>query len=482
LSNFRTPKDTLLLGLVGTIISALALCMRDELSQTMILVLCVSALLVSILALYTEYWNPAFVLRFILLGAPGIIPSLFLLFSARGTQVMTYALKLQTPELAMYVLILSCLALNAHVVGWSFGILSAVLLPKNIFQGLKVPVLDNNFQLQGLRFFSFSLISIFAGTAMSMALGPFIWDASYTAQGSTPLLGLGSINFFIATSVLGMMTLLIVEKRLRRPLHIFLFIAVFTYSLMFCMLFRGMRAEFVGVLFSMFCTYSVYKQKRWSGFHILGGACVGYLFIYTWGAYRAAAASGFSLLDSFEYINRKVIATNDSGNTLYQLGTFGDIGATIFDAIKLIETKTVTLIQGKTYLDFILRTPPEFLYPDRPRDTSYLFFETATKYGGGISEIAEAYFNFSDMGCFIIPFIISSLIGFVFQKVSQNKNYFGLLLFAVIVAAIFRGTMYQSFVFYRSFTVMIFLYFVIEFFWKTILKIKPNLHEMDLKV
>lgn len=111
----------------------------------------------------------------------------------------------------------------------------------------------------------------------------------------------------------------------------------------------------------------------------------------------------------------------------------------------------IDLYYGSSYFDFLLRTPPQFIYPDRPKELSWIYLDYGMTTGGGFYELAEAYLNFGLIGVFIIPTIISFILSFSYKMFLMNKYsvYHSIVFFALIVSFM-RGELYQSFVFYKG--------------------------------
>ena len=58
---------------------------------------------------------------------------------------------------------------------------------------------------------------------------------------------------------------------------------------------------------------------------------------------------------------------------IVRFGTVSPISTTFANTVWLVDSKTIDLTLGKSYFEYILRTPPEFLYPNRPIDYSWIF-------------------------------------------------------------------------------------------------------------
>jgi hypothetical protein len=421
-----------------------------------------------LLTLPLEQWSPMYVLRFFLLAGSGFIPSALLFFVAEGSMVMNYAIPLQSRPMAGYVLLLAVLALAGNAMGWRMG--------TAFFQrhALRVPLIDDAFSEERKSFYSvcFCIFAFISATLLSLSLGPFVWEASYSQQSSAQLFGMQAYNLLCTLSLLVLLAINVTD-RFRSLKSVLTLASISLYALFFSMLFRGMRAEVVGTVFGSFVMLCAFYRKKVSGLIVVGALSGGMLFVYLWGTYRATAASGFGLSDAFSFMTQRAVSYDDFGNYIYQTGTFGDISATLYNAVALVQSQAVELLHGKSYWDFIPRTLPVFLYPDRPRDLSFVFYEMDRPYGGGIFELAEAYLNFGSVGCFIVPLAISLVLGGLYQMAWLKPTLLRLVICAVFAGSIFRGTLYQSFVFYRAVTVVAVFILGVEIFYR-LLRRKPN--------
>jgi hypothetical protein len=92
------------------------------------------------------------------------------------------------------------------------------------------------------------------------------------------------------------------------------------------------------------------------------------------------------------------------------MGTISPIATTFSNTVWLIQNNVINYSFGQSYWEWILRIPPEVLYPNRPVDYAWMFQEYGLLAGGGFFELAEVYMNFGLIGALIIPGIISFLM------------------------------------------------------------------------
>jgi hypothetical protein len=142
-------------------------------------------------------------------------------------------------------------------------------------------------------------------------------------------------------------------------------------------------------------------------------------------------------------------------------GTVSPISTTFANTVWLVDNGKLELALGRSYWEFILRTPPEFLYPDRPKDYAWLFEEFGLLAGGGFFELGEAYMNFGLLGTLVAPGVLSFLMAKTFYNVIARQTVLSYFLLFTFLGVFLRGTWYQTFAFYRGFWTAIILYWAI---------------------
>jgi hypothetical protein len=153
------------------------------------------------------------------------------------------------------------------------------------------------------------------------------------------------------------------------------------------------------------------------------------------------------------------------GDTI-SFDAFSGIATTFANIIYAKAIGLVSVLHGRTYWEYILRTPPEFLYPGRPQDYSLIFKDWNLSSGGGFFELAEAYLNFGSIGALLIPFIISFFISRVFYGAIRKKSLVSIFALFGILSVFLRGALYQTFAFYRGQLVAAVVLFILLSFVK----------------
>lgn len=148
------------------------------------------------------------------------------------------------------------------------------------------------------------------------------------------------------------------------------------------------------------------------------------------------------------------------GMEIYSFDAISPTATTLANVIHLIQSGTLDFYYGKSYLEFIPRTPPQLLYPGRPVDLSWMFPDYGLSAAGGIFELAEGYLNFGLFGAFFIPLIIAFLISRTYWQAFYNQSLWRYFLLFSFLPIWMRGVFNQTFAYYKAFVTSIILYFL----------------------
>ncbi len=156
---------------------------------------------------------------------------------------------------------------------------------------------------------------------------------------------------------------------------------------------------------------------------------------------------------------------NDSyGHKMLYFETGNMMLGGFYSAIVQVKDNITGYLFGKSYLNYLALSPPAFLGLPRPLGLAWLTAingETMTQ--GGIFEVAEAYWNFGLVGCFLVSFFISYTFGWLLKRGLKYNNYFFLVWYLVAGFMGFRAVWYQNFSYFRIMTVMLVVYFITVF-------------------
>ncbi|AJE03039.1 hypothetical protein GPICK_06370 [Geobacter pickeringii] len=270
--------------------------------------------------------------------------------------------------------------------------------------------------------------------------------------------------------IIGMYSLMLSNDNIYKN-NVRFFILVSVYTLISCMFLRGMRLEVFAAGIAIYIGFSMNKGLKIKPLKLAVIALTLYFFAQTWGVLRSISGTGLTIEDALSNAFR--FAKDDGAAIYFQLGTFADIASTFYNTVGLYDDGLVKPLLGSSYLEYIPRTLPEFLYPDRPKDLSGLFENVGLTSGGGFFELAEAYMNFGSLGCIIVPFAITYLIAQCYLNALRHRCVTTILLYMFVVSMFLRGIWYQTFVFYKAtITLMVIELFIAMFipFLSTLLR------------
>lgn len=387
-----------------------------------------------ILILYFLRSNLVFFLRILFLATIGYYAGLVKVINIDGA-FSPVEIAAQTPVVAIKMLGLTAIGLMGAGLGL-FVSASSLFNLRRHWVGIRFG--DN---AQPIFWISVVLVLV-AGYLSARSYGPNVFEASYASgEGEGQALGnLQSIGV-ISLVLCWMTSNELLDKKLIRFSWM-----LSVYFLVWGILIRGGRIEVLsGILAILVCVPMLHgKIFGIKLYHCVLGL-VGAAFLEVWGSLRSVLSASSASVDL-------VVSgyKNLSDDNVYHAGTISGIGTTFSNIVHMIDNNVLDFQFGGTYLDYILRTPPEFLYENRPTDPSWMFQDYGYNAIGGFFELAEAYYNFGVIGCFVVPFLISLAVGFVYKKSLQGGG-FAFFVFCAVLSVFPRGGWYQTFAFYKSF-------------------------------
>lgn len=294
---------------------------------------------------------------------------------------------------------------------------------------------------------------------ISSSTGTILDSAYGTGTEGAPAIGSASAIGGVALAVAFYCAL----RLNRRWLYLVTFVAGF-YLLIWCQIIRGLRQDVVGVVFAMVVLYFLHRTGRVEiKFKYILYVLPAMALLELWGLVR----SGLNLyldggIDTTELLDMGLGNAAVMGDVVYS-GTLGPITTTFANTVYLVQQNELDFIYGRSYLEFFLRSPPEFLYPDRPLDYATIFPQYGLSSGGGFFELAEAYLNFGLVGAFIMPLLITFVISFLYFQTKRGAGLFYVFALSSLLAIWMRGAWYQTFAYYKSFLAAALLFCAIHF-------------------
>ena len=410
-------------------------------------------------ALYLNYNNFVYQYRVLIISLVGIIPSLAIFQDGWFSRRMLYV---QTYEVAWIFSILVCTSLFSSQVGFWIA-------DKKKFKKISQDLILNDKVKFWIIFFliilSGYLISLSRGDFIIHRLGGFADRDNYIDMPVRNLQALVAIllamlffflnrNKNITTNILSHLT---------NP-YFLIFIFAIMYVVIWSQFLRGARMDPIGILIMFFVLYYSFKgQIAFLKIRYLVIAIIMILILQIWGVARNDLGQGIPI----NIILEKTFQTEwfiEGKQVMYFQGTFNNISTGVAGVIYAIENGLSNLYYGSSYVDYILRIPPESIYPERPKSLAWFTLSVLNdKHGGGFNEMAEIYLNFGIFGSLFLPGIISFVIGWSYRRHLYNPyNLWMSLPFIAILAVYTRMLIYQTFDGFKSWVTALILY---SFLW-----------------
>jgi len=373
----------------------------------------------------------------------------------------------QTVEIATLMFLLTNIALFSSEIGFL------------ISQKVKL-IKEHELYFENKLFFYFVSILLFIVTfLMVLANGNLVINGGTYANGTGISMPVNNLN--VVANILFYILILLFYKtiniyKIRNKKYLGLIIFFFFYIFFFAEFLRGVRMDALNGIFGLVILYLLYNDKPLKVTPKLFFLGI-FLFMIMQIMGMLRSALNYLTFDEIIVVIKNgfsaIMEGSRSGILFYQ-GTINDIATTFSGIIYMIQHHIINYYYGNSYLDYILRTPPKFLYPDRPESLAWIFVNHGFTSGGGFFELAEAYLNFGVMGAFIVPFVISFLLGCAYKLFVNNKYsiFYSILLFSFL-SGFMRGVLYQSFSFYKA-IVTGFIIYTILYFIMGILHIKKG--------
>lgn len=449
LTGNRIDIEVLLLVVLGAIGTAVFFFPMD--STTLAMVYIWSMLPVGLLLLSTLD-NILLVSRATLIFAVGAYPLGVKLYDP-NMYFSVYEFRTQSLEIATIMYGAVLVGVAGAIAGWRLGERASM---RSQAQQQSVPP-----SIEYLRtmFYLGAAAAVIAGLMIVSTSSGTIFDAAYgTGTEGVPILGSTSAIGGVAFSVMFYCSLY-----LRQRNYYLIIAAVGLFLLVWCQLLRGLRQDAICAVFScviIYMTvvlkdvsvkarYALYLVPVWALMELWGLMRSG-LSMYLAGEIDAAAMFSMGLGNA--------AAMN---NVVYS-GTLGPITTTFANTIFLLQERSLDFLHGGSYVDYILRTPPQFMYPDRPEDYAAIFEKFGLSAGGGFFELSEAYLNFGFVGLFFVPLVISLMISLFHGKVKAHSGLFSVFMLASVLCVWIRGTWYQTFAFYKSMVSAVILFAILH--------------------
>lgn len=353
------------------------------------------------------------------------------------------AVEAQTFEVGVRMYGLTCIAVLAAYLG---------LVANKVPVSLPSPLNVANRQFPwSVLFWVCAPLLIWVGYLSAISYGPLVWEGTYASgEGEGQLLGnLQSLGVILLA------TAWLAANRLTK-LHVSAVWLLAFYLLGWSILMRGGRLEFLSGVLAMFVGLRVAHGKSarvpLKAYLLLAVAA---LLLEVWGYLRSTM-----MLDGSEPMFEMYQRLFDD-NILFA-ATVSGVATTFANTVHMLDTSVVDFIYGRSYAEYLLRTAPEFLYPNRPQDMSAIFTQHGYASVGGFFELAEAYINFGIVGVLVVPFAISWVFSYVYRR-SMGGNLLSYYLLLGLLSVFFRGAWYQTFAYYKGLVTAVVIFMLVMF-------------------
>lgn len=372
--------------------------------------------------------------------------------------------QLQTPSNAHQVLLISIAATVGICVGWLvLARPGGGVAGQSRFARLIVPAAG--------RYYAYAATAVLSGTFAMHSLPGTIWTSAYE-RGMQPLLGIGMFPVFALFGVLGLVAFHVSGVRVHRY-QAAVVAAVAAYVIVVCLLFRGARLDASGFFLAGLLLLWIRSGSSWRKALIVLAAVIAILAMHTWGVYRAVAArcdTSFAQVTvgaltepwnlgckHFQEVGREPLEATQvtvSSKLAVVMSTPGNIAISLYQLLDALHAGTTEFQLGKSYLDYLPRTLPSILYPNRPRDFS---IPNVNLGQGSLYFLTEAYANFGLAGVALVSAVVGWLFGTAANQATMRPSFATTLIFLLVFALLIRSTWYQFFGLYKSLLTWTFL-------------------------
>ena len=456
----------ILLGIVIFLNAIIALLLFHIADKSYFSITIFMAISSSIASIYFTKNNFVYQLRVIVICWVSVIPALAIFQGAYFSRRMPY---LQIDEVGWLFSILACLSLFSSQIGFYFA-------DQRKFEKKNIDFVNGN----KIVFWTIFFLIVIVGYLISLSRGDYIFDIAYRqgelikmpVQNLQAVAGILLSWLFIMLNRINKNNIVINSYNILTNGYLIIFIFTSFYLIFWAQLFRGARMDPANLLIVLFVLYYSLKSKIASlNFKYFLIFILSIIFLKFWGVARTQISSGIPLshLLNLNLFAFRTLEINGIEVKYFFDGTFPNLSTGVAAVFIAIREGLTEFWYGKSYLDFILRIPPEIIYPDRPQSLASLInYWFGDNHGGGFNEMGETYLNFGIYGSLIIPGIISYIIGSSYKSHLFNPNNLkSSLIFTAIIAVYIRFLLYQTFGGFKSFITALILYFFIYLMYQS---------------
>jgi hypothetical protein len=458
-SNNKKKYYAIVFAALNALISSFALFLNNDYAQ--IEVLSIFSILLFTTICFLEKNNLLFIARTFILGFIGYFPMIIKVTFGEDALFSGYESSTQGFDIVVLMYVTTSFALLSNQIGLALAKKSSSVYSNTHL----VSIARSEKKSKQIRIsywwiagFIGVVLVIFSSYIFIRGYGKTILTAGYVSDEQGGLgMPFGSVNVLGAVGIFSLYVAGI--KGYIKNWKAVFFVACFMF-IIYSQLLMGVRQDAMSTLFGLAILYGVVNRReiglKLSYIPIL---VVAYIFFEAWGVARTALAAGVPITSIVTEAFTNIGATD-----AVQMGAISPIATTFSNTVWLIQNNNINYSFGQSYWEWLLRIPPEVLYPDRPVDYAWMFQEYGLLSGGGFFELAEVYMNFGLLGALILPGIISFLIAKSYYYAFYRQSMLSYFLLFSFLTIFLRGTWYQTFAFFRAYLVCMLLYFTYTFF------------------
>lgn len=296
-------------------------------------------------------------------------------------------------------------------------------------------------------------VSLVAAVGLFKSFGGTMLDKSYGGP-SIVWLGYGawSVTFLLAVN------LLVGDFLATRPFRpVMAFAMVFVLSVIFLpFILSGSRIDFLSAMLALAAYMLVLHDAKFK-IRVLGA-----LAIVVWAAVIGTliGTARYTVHDpSLTFHPTIPIKMLEDGVGMLYLSTIGDLGASVFQAVGLVQEQTERVVGiAPALLSYATRLLPGSFFTDRPGDFWTQLPESVG--GGALHALGEGYLIFGMGGCALMGAIFGVLIA---VSISAGNHFrstrtpLSWIIFAFPWLLLIRGGWYQFFALFKSIEILLLL-------------------------
>ena len=464
-------NKSILIALMNAILAALTLGLGFD--YQIIKPLVFTSVIFFIFLCWLEHSNILFFARTFILGFIGYFPMIIKITFGENAFFSGYEKSTQGFDIAVLMYVTTSFALLSNQIGLAFAKKSSNFCDNDFTSYITDSAKNKQMRLNywWIAGFTGILLAIFSSYIFIHGYGQTVLTAGYVSaeQGGTGI-AFGSAGVFGAV---GVFSLFVAGTKGYIKKWKLVFFVICIIFIIYSQLLMGVRQDAMSVLFGLLILYGVVNRRQ-IGMKLayIPIFIVAYIFFEAWGVARSVLAAGIPIGTIVTEAFTGIGATD-----AIQMGTISPIATTFSNTVWLIQNNIIDYSFGQSYWEWILRMPPEILYPNRPVDYAWMFQEYGLLAGGGFFELAEVYMNFGLLGALIIPGIISFLMAKSYFYAFYRQSMLSYFLLFSFLTILLRGTWYQTFAFFRAFLVCMFLYCIYIFIVQILL---PSLKSLTM--